>query len=127
MLTATNVVEAVKANGGVSLNIDGAAPTSGFMVSLGAKWSYVASADVLDDIASAVNVVGGFLNRHKVELSAKTNYLGAWLYEGQVYLDVSECVSDIDDAVNAGIERNQIAVWDVVAGAEIATGGNGEV
>ena len=127
MLTATDIINGLKAEGGVSLNLNGQAPADGFMVSLGAQWSYVESADVLDDVAKATNVIGAFLNRHKVTLSAESNYLGAWLYEGQVYLDVAERIGDVAEAVEAGAERNQIAIWDVVAGHNIATGGHGEV
>jgi hypothetical protein len=52
-------------------------------------------------------------------------YIGGWPENGQLYLDVSERVSDRAEAVRLGGERNQIAIWDNAKGVPIDTGGTG--
>lgn len=56
-----------------------------------------------------------------------TNKFGAWHDPDtdQVWLDVSTVVSDRGEAVELGKRHNQIAIWDIVAGQEIPTGGTG--
>jgi hypothetical protein len=39
-------------------------------------------------------------------------YLGSWIHEGHVYLDVTDNWSTFDIAVKNGIRNKQIAIWD---------------
>ena len=41
-------------------------------------------------------------------------YVGIWEESGKVYLDLTEHVADLDDAVQSGKRRNQKAIWDIV-------------
>lgn len=60
----------------------------------------------------------------------RPRYVGSWVDSrtGTLYLDVVEIFAreDIADAIAAGRDRNQIAIWDAGRGEEIATGGTGE-
>ena len=61
----------------------------------------------------------------------RPRYVGSWVDSdtGTLYLDVVEVFAreDIADAIAAGRDRNQIAIWDAGRGEEIATGGTGAV
>jgi hypothetical protein len=67
------------------------------------------------------------MKTNKKDLASGKNYLGTWLNEGKVYLDVSENIMDRAEAIRLGQERNQLAIYDVVAGDSIDTGGTGSV
>ena len=46
-------------------------------------------------------------------------YLGGWMYEGTLYLEISANVKDILEARYRASIYNQIAIWDVENGQEI--------
>jgi hypothetical protein len=60
------------------------------------------------------------------------HFLGPWLQKDDagnpiaLHLDGSQQIADRDKAVQAGKDRNQIEVWDVVKGEGISTGGTGK-
>ena len=60
---------------------------------------------------------------------SRPRYLGVWISDGTVYLDVVEVFAreDRDEAIKVGVIRNQISIWDAGRGEEIATGGNGRI
>ena len=51
--------------------------------------------------------------------------VGVWVQGGKVWMEPSENIGDRDRAVQAGRDRDQIAIWDNAAGKEIPTGGSG--
>jgi hypothetical protein len=59
----------------------------------------------------------------------RPRWFGSWQSDGVIYLDVVETFTrdDYDDAVRAGRERNQIAIWDAGRQEEIPTDGDGRV
>jgi hypothetical protein len=67
------------------------------------------------------------MKTHKNDLGNGKNYLGTWLNDSKVYLDVSENIQELFEAIRRGRERNQKAIWDVANLSEIDTGGTGLV
>lgn len=61
-------------------------------------------------------------------LSQEGNYLGFWHDEdnNEMVLDVAEVFSDRDEAIQAGIDRNQQAIYDIGNNELIDTGGTGD-
>lgn len=53
-------------------------------------------------------------------------FVGGWAHNGYVYLDVSEHVNHLPEAIEKAWKRNQVAIWDLANGVEIPTGGTGE-
>ena len=92
-------------------------PLVGYMVSLEGHTHKVPSATFSNDDVTAY--LEG-ITPPETDL-----YLGAWSNDGYVFLDVSEQFQDRDEAIQAGTNRNQIAIWDVVNKREIPTGGDG--
>lgn len=91
----------------------GEVPTTGYMVAFDGHEERVPA------VLLCAESVAGYVARHWDALTQENAYLGAWLEAGVVYLDVSEWVPTRDMAVRLGLERNQLAVWDVAAGASI--------
>jgi hypothetical protein len=51
---------------------------------------------------------------------AQTNrYLGAWVDNGTLYLDVAECIAERATAERLGRERGELAIFDVEGGDSI--------
>lgn len=64
-------------------------------------------------------LIGEFIKNWEDELTEPNKYVGAWLDDGNYYLDVATVVMDRDKAVEMGKETNQIAIWDLGANAEV--------
>lgn len=127
---ASSILERVKANGGLSVNmVDGSEPTSGYMVAKGSQYGSIASADDFYDPVKGPKILADYMKKNKSDLATGKNYLGLWhnTADGQVYLDISENIQDVDTARTLGAQRDQISIWDVANFAEIETGGTGNV
>ena len=127
---AQSIIGRVREQGGLSVNmIDGSEPPDGYMVARteGVKPSIV-SADEFYGADTGPAALSSFLKDNKASLTGG-DYLGVWhdTDSGNVFLDVSQNVKDRATAERLGSERNQISIWDVVEGKEIATGGTGEI
>jgi hypothetical protein len=125
-----SVLEKVKANGGLSVNmLSGNEPTGGYMVAKGTNLGDIVSADDFYDETKISGILSNYFKKNKSELSGSDNYLGIWhnTEDGQVYLDVSQNILDRTEAIVAGQTRDQISIWDVVNFEEIGTGGTGDI
>jgi hypothetical protein len=127
---ASSILERVRDNGGLSVNmVDGSEPTSGYMVAKGSQYGSIATeADFYDPIKGP-KILADYMKKNKSDLATGKNYLGLWhnKADGQVYLDISENIQNVDTARTLGAKRDQISIWDVANFAEIETGGTGSV
>jgi hypothetical protein len=127
---ASSILERVKANGGLSVNmVDGSEPTSGYMVAKGSQYGSIASEADFYDPVKGPKILADYMKKNKSDLATGKNYLGLWHNkdDGQVYLDISENIQNVDTARTLGAQRDQISIWDVANFAEIETGGTGSV
>jgi hypothetical protein len=62
-----------------------------------------------------------YVKAHFDALMEGDTYLGAWMSDGHVFLDVSECIMSKQEAVETGAARGQLAIWDVLNSVEIDT------
>lgn len=46
-------------------------------------------------------------------------FLGTWVHDGQVYIDVTEHFVDLEEALCAARLGNQLAIWDIENEVEI--------
>jgi hypothetical protein len=129
---AASIVERVRANGGLSVNmLDGSEPPGGYMVARGATRGVkpaIVDAEEFYDPERGPKVLGSFLKENRTTLT-RGDYLGLWHDQesGKVFLDVSQNVTDRRRAERLGRRRDQISIWDVTNMKEIATGGTGQV
>ena len=117
-----NMVTIINEDGGFSTNLGGAAPKSGYMVSVTDKSEEfkvpvekLTKRDVAEYVTkhmvaerNLINVGRGVLNRG--------NYVGGWLDAGKACLDVSHNFRSFAEAVKYGIANKQDAIFNVSTG-----------
>lgn len=114
-----SVVEAIESDGGVTFNprtAELADPGAGYWV------GGVVKGEVVEQDAFSAGDIVLFMLRRDVILPLFSNdntYVGAWVDNGKVYLDVSEWVGSQVEAVRVGRERGEISVWDIADGEAI--------
>jgi hypothetical protein len=81
-------------------------------VSLTARQHTISAAAPFAEFA---DLVGSVTARY-----GSANGLGGWLADGVIYVDPVEIVHDRESAVLAGKQREQLAIFDLAAGTEIA-------
>jgi len=116
MRSWNELVEAAKTEGFSVQLVSGDTPVVGYMVALpGHEERIPVEAFTLDRLTR-------YVKAHADVLLEGDTYLGAWMSDGHVYLDVSEnVVTSRADAIELGAARGQLAIWDVVNSAEINT------
>lgn len=102
----------------------GKSPSSGYMVALpGHTHQYPDS--VMKDKHQLAAAIDRFLMEEREVLDKPGVHLGGWVSDGKLWLDPSERIADRHEAMKAGKERDQVAIWDVAGGQEIGTEGTG--
>ena len=110
----TNFVENTLANGGSSLNyITGELdPKVGYFVSIqGHESTYIA-----EKFGSLS--VGHYFEKVAFVLRPEL-FIGSWVHEGNVFMDLSEQITDKRRAIELGYARNQLAIYDAARGEVI--------
>jgi hypothetical protein len=116
---------AARAEEGFSVRaVDFKTPTRGYMV------ARPEGGVVLDapDLESTKQGLKDFMAQNKQRFAEDpTLYIGGWKDSntGKLYLELSDNVASKRIATELGTRRDQVAVWDVVGGNEIGTGGTG--
>jgi hypothetical protein len=107
------LVRRLHTDGGFTIHLPtGTVPTVGYAVSL-------ASCEACWDLATfSIADLRGYILAHLDIL--QDAYLGAWVYNGNVYLDVSVILPDLSEALTFGRDQHQLAVFDLTATEEIA-------
>ena len=103
-------------NNGASYNITTGIlnPNSGFFVSLPNREQQINRNDF------NTSVLADFINNNSDLLSNENNFVGGWIENDIVYLDVSEQIADKRTALNLGVQRNQLAIYDANNGNVIS-------
>ena len=94
--------------GGASFNLTTGIynPNNGYFVSLPNNERQFSLTDFTQDNLSE------FIRDNVALLCKDNNFLGSWVENGIVYLDVSEQISDKRRAIEVGMLRNQLAIFD---------------
>lgn len=112
--------ESTHKNGGGSFSFNGEEiPTSGYMV------GGVTPSVILDPGTTLPRLILDLLHfyqRNQEHLDKDGLFLGTWVdpETGKIYLDVSQRVADLEEALKIGDLRGEIAIWDVINGQEIS-------
>jgi hypothetical protein len=103
------------ANDGATVSLRGQlVPLSGYFV------SEQGGTDVRADTFNGQDVLN-FVISHIHELSRLGAYLGSWIEDGQVFLDVSYHYYSRDDAMRSARDNAQLAIWDIANAMAIRT------
>jgi len=110
-------LHAVASDGGFTVHDHmGDGPTSGYMVSL----SKTSEKSIpLANLAAAD--ITAYRTRYATALKRADCYLGAWVFEGNVYLDVSQHVGDRTHAIDLAHQRDQLGIFDLGSMSTIDT------
>ncbi|MFE2181085.1 hypothetical protein [Streptomyces sp. NPDC059455] len=102
-------------NGGFTImaRTDGSAyvPADGYAVSLTPTQHTIPATAPFDAFADLIRSV--------TARYGAANGLGGWLSDGVIYIDPVEIIPDQQAAILAGKEREQLAIFDLAAGAEM--------
>ena len=107
-MNANKFIQLLKNNSGVSYNIitNEYNPNKGYFVLLSFFFSKVSLQSLsVDDIAT-------FINKHRSLLQDKTKFIGGWIDNDTVYLDISEQIFDKREALERGYKHSQLAIYD---------------
>lgn len=114
-MNANTFIQLLKENKGVSYNMitKEYSPNKGFFVSLPNLETKVSLNSLsVDDIAT-------FINKHRTLLQDKTKFVGGWIDNNIVYLDISEQIENKREALERGYKHNQLAIYDANKGEVI--------
>ena len=114
-MNTNKFIQLLKDNSGVSYNMVTKEynPNKGYFVSLPNLEIKVSLQSLsVDDIAT-------FINRHRTILQDKTKFIGGWIDNEVVYLDISEQIFDKREALERGYKHNQLAIYDANEGKVI--------
>lgn len=124
MSNVTEVFKSIQETGGASYNIATGVlnPNTGWMVSTSGNEKKIKPPT---DIVSFMNEVNQYLRslspNGTLRIDILTNeslYLGFWIHEGELYMDISEWYEWFTEAVQVGVTNNQLAIWDCSKGED---------
>lgn len=120
MKNAMDVFQSIKRTNGAtySLSTGQLNPLIGYMVALPGWESIEVPPDNLIDFNELVD---RYISGKEAILNQRNRFIGFWLKDDKLYIDVSELFLNKQDAINAGIARNQQAIWDNMSMHEIIT------
>ena len=123
------LVDRVLTDGGFTVDTtDGDAPSTGYIVAIPGH-SFIATREAFE--ADGQQQIRDYVRAIREDRAFRAQYgevmFGGWhdTEHDEVVLDRVEHFADREDAIAAGMARNEQAIWDVAAGAEIPTGGTG--
>ena len=102
-------------NGGATMNVaTGDVPTSGYVVSMtGIEKTYVLFGnDVVKEILIS-GAVKMYVKDNDDILSLPGMYLGSWIDNGVLYIDISNVIDNEHDALRMAVANKQLAYYDL--------------
>ena len=102
----------IKQHEGVTLKFDlGDGPVDGYVIS---RHGYEESKNTVADLDANPMLLLAYYEGHKGLIQSGSNYFGAWIENGRVFLDVSFREEDKQRAICYGHQEGQKAVTDMV-------------
>ncbi|MEU3599653.1 hypothetical protein ABZ714_13145 [Streptomyces sp. NPDC006798] len=111
MLTLERVANETMTCGGFTWARSRTNPVTGFMVATPGYEKVIKGWD------GSTATIASFVTEHILEVStSNTLWFGSWMEGGDLYLDISENIADMREALNAGRCRGEISIWDCELG-----------
>lgn len=110
----TDVFRSIQETGGASFNMDTGQlnPTTGYMVPLSKEYEQrFAIPTNFADFSTIFKAYMGNLWDILID-GTGTTFIGFWIHEGLLCVDLSENIQDFEEAYSAGFDREQIAIYD---------------
>ena len=100
--------EAVKKNGGVTIDLAGHVPSDGY-----AYAPFKGTEMIVPEDKFTPEHIDRFINQHADELAQAGNHLGMWTQNGNVYLDISRVGDPTTETLAKAQAAHQLAVFDL--------------
>lgn len=101
-----NIIKEIKENNGGTYNKD--------LKSINAKSGYMVSLQGYEKKCKSEQEIEKAINENMEIVRGLDNaYLGAWIDEGIIYIDISVLVENKEDAMELGKINNQLAIYDI--------------
>jgi len=100
-------------NQGCSMNLDGVSPVHGYMVGI---FGHELRVNILEFNSGHVD---GFIRANLDYLHYRNTYIGTWIDNDLVYIDLSISCPDLESALFIGKINHQICIWNVEKKVEI--------
>lgn len=110
MIDFRKVIQDTINNGGCTVNVRGKAPEKGYMVSMQGYEEKVPSCLPLSEIEEKIKL---YRYTKSTLDTSQMSYLGTWIKEGYLYLDVSINVQDLGNALQFGYDNHQQEIYDI--------------
>lgn len=94
----------------------GDAPSSGYMVSVNPEAEHI-----LPEYDVTSDDLGEYMDIWGWELHDPNKFIGGWVHQGKLYLDISTWEPSLEDAALLAKAHNQIAIYDLTNDQEIMT------
>lgn len=107
-MNAYNFLKETVLNNGATIGINGQTLSNGYLVSL-AQFGEVIDIDNLD-----LRTIPKFVSNNENELNKDNRFLGSWINDDKLYLDVSVLITDKRIAIETAYKNNQTAIYDNV-------------
>ena len=108
MQTAAKATDLTNKNGGVTISLKGEIPTKGFSVATSKLTEQTVPQDQFTSADTAK-----YVQKNWSALQQGNNYLGLWVDNGKVYLDVPSVFDNKVDAVKAAQAADQLGIFDL--------------
>ena len=100
-------------NQGCSMNLDGLSPVNGYMVGISGHEKKV---NISDFNAGHID---SFIRANLYVLFDRNYFIGTWIDNDMVYIDISENIQSKKTALIHAKESGQVCIWDVEKKVEI--------
>jgi len=111
------MLQKTQSDGGFTFDINGDSPKSGYMVSLqGFERTFDLRTVSPADIAQYIRQ---FYMAAEPNTRVSLLYVGGWIHDNKLYLDLSANFHSRNTAIKAGKDWGQIGIWDVENSEEI--------
>jgi hypothetical protein len=107
MANLKDFIKATIDNNGATYNLNTGElnPTSGYFVGLKGNEKIIGLDNYTKDVQT-------YVLANSTKLSDKDNYLGSWINEDEIVLDIAVRVDSLDKAIKLGKENEQSAIYD---------------
>lgn len=108
-----NVFKSIQETGGASFNLDTGElnPTKGYMVSV--SKDYERKFVIPTNFADFATIFNSYMLDHWERLiEGAGTFVGFWIYDRHLFLDLAENIADFEEAYQKGFDREQIAIYD---------------
>jgi|GEM_PF-4177571 len=106
------ILENTLRNGGFTSNLQSEAPVSGFMVSIHPELETII--DLRNDKLEVLDLIDQFITKNISQLQYENNYIGSWICNYTIYLDVSIKIDNMAEVLSLAAANDQLAIFDLL-------------